>query len=644
MILLIEILDGEKMKKIIKSGLTAILLIIISLSCSTEHNFKGSFYHSPQNAQPGGEIEIKYNADSSSLAGMSDIGMIAYLYNDNLYKTTDVPLGKDGNIYTGKIKTDENTLGVLFKFVSGNDIDNNNGSGYVIFLSDENGTRIPGSLAGYGVAINRWGAYYLDLDRDKEKAFKYLKEDFDKNPKIKNRFFNSYFEVLSVVKPEKRDKIIKEELDILAETNPLDEERLLVLNDWYEDIGEKNKADFYGNILLEKFPHGKFVENLKIKEFKKEKNAEKKSELAENFEKEFPESEYIQYMYDVTANVYRDNREYEKALDFLSNNRDKTSTYRFYSIVKRMLDEDADMNTALAISELGVERSDKELKNPTDKKPDYLSESEWQKEREYYAGLNYFVKGKVLYQLNRREEALTVLEQAVDLSEKKDELINELYAKTLIENGKYDFAMSKISGFIESGYGTLQMKSYLKEAYLNEKGTESGFDEYAAQFENAAQELLIKRLRNEMILESAPQFTLNDLSGLSVSLDEYKGKTVILDFWATWCAPCRESFPAMKKSIEKYSDDDNVKFLFINSWERTSDKLKNASEFITKNDYPFHVLLDEKNKVIEKYKVSGVPTKFIIDPAGNIRFKTVGFEGSDDRLVEEISTMISMIN
>jgi len=99
----------------------------------------------------------------------------------------------------------------------------------------------------------------------------------------------------------------------------------------------------------------------------------------------------------------------------------------------------------------------------------------------------------------------------------------------------------------------------------------------------------------------------------------------------------------MKKAVEKYESDSWVKFLFINTWERVEEKTKNAADFIAKNDYPFHVLVDDENKVIEKYKVSGIPTKFIIDSEGNIRFKSIGFAGSDDKLVEELSTMISLI-
>lgn len=631
---------GDKMRLIF----AMIFPVLFVISCSGEEEFEGSFYYSPEIIKPGEEITVRYNADSSNLAGNNDINLVAYLFDDNLYKTTDITLAESGNIYSGKIKTDKNTLGVILKFVSGDNIDNNNDNGYIIFLSNKKGERIPGSLAGYGVAINTWGSYYLDLDRDKEKAFNCIKEDIDFYPGIKNKFLDAYFEIISSIKPEKKDEIIKQELNNLEKEHPESEEVLLVLNKWYGMIGHDSKAKLYENILLENYPLGKYAEDLTVKKFKLEKDVNKKLELARNFENDFPESKYVQYMYDVTANVYRDNQAYDSALEFLKENVDKTSAYRFYSIVKRMIDENADMNIALSIAELGVERSAKELSNPIEKQPEYLSEREWFEERQQIAGLNYFGMGRALYELNRREEALDVLSEATNLTKGKNDLINELYTKVLIENGKYAFAMSEISDFIKTGYGTSEMKSYLREAYLNEEGTENGFDTYAAQFEDAARELLIRRLKNEMILEPAPKFALNDLSGSVISLEDYRNKIVIIDFWATWCTPCRESFPAMKKSVEKFQDDVNVKFLFINSWERTDEKLKNASDFMTRNNYPFHVLLDEENKVIGKYKVSGIPTKFVIDSEGNIRFKSVGFEGSDDKLVDEISTMISLIN
>ena len=99
----------------------------------------------------------------------------------------------------------------------------------------------------------------------------------------------------------------------------------------------------------------------------------------------------------------------------------------------------------------------------------------------------------------------------------------------------------------------------------------------------------------------------------------------------------------MEKAVEKYSKNDNVKFLFVNSWERKKDRKASVKEFLKKNNYPFHILMDYNDKVIGDYKVSGIPTKFVIDKTGKIRFVSLGFSGNTDQLVDELSTMIDMV-
>jgi peroxiredoxin len=98
----------------------------------------------------------------------------------------------------------------------------------------------------------------------------------------------------------------------------------------------------------------------------------------------------------------------------------------------------------------------------------------------------------------------------------------------------------------------------------------------------------------------------------------------------------------MQKIVEKFKANPDVKFVFVNTWERVNDKEKNASEFITSNRYSFDVLMDNENKVVEQFKVDGIPTKFVLDKEGRIRFKSVGFDGSDDKLMNELSVMIEM--
>lgn len=147
--------------------------------------------------------------------------------------------------------------------------------------------------------------------------------------------------------------------------------------------------------------------------------------------------------------------------------------------------------------------------------------------------------------------------------------------------------------------------------------------------------------------EPAPAFTLQDMEGKEISLADLKGKVVVLDFWATWCAPCIKSFPAMQMAVDKYKNDPAVEFLFINTWEQRDDPTEFVKQFLSKRGFDFKVLFDKKdpvskrNPVVESYEVSGIPVKFIIDANGNIRHTLTGFKGGDDQAqVEELSGLI----
>jgi thiol-disulfide isomerase/thioredoxin len=230
------------------------------------------------------------------------------------------------------------------------------------------------------------------------------------------------------------------------------------------------------------------------------------------------------------------------------------------------------------------------------------------------------------------------------MQEKKNPDYNNTYA--LLAEKVYSPKQYKkeMEEFVKSGTASTAMTDGLKAVYVKEKGSDAGFDTYIDDLKKEAIVKMMEELRKSMISEVAPTFALLDLNGQKVSLSELKGKTVIADFWATWCGPCKASFPAMQKMVERYKSNPDVKFVFIDTWENGDNKEKNAADFIASNKYSFQVLMDNDNKVVESYNVEGIPTKFVIDKNGVIRFKSVGWSGSDDKLISELTAMIDLAN
>jgi len=122
----------------------------------------------------------------------------------------------------------------------------------------------------------------------------------------------------------------------------------------------------------------------------------------------------------------------------------------------------------------------------------------------------------------------------------------------------------------------------------------------------------------------------------AVQLSQYKGKVVYIDFWASWCQPCRKSFVWMNKMQSRYGDS-GLKIIAINLDESKN----NAIKFLKKIPASFEIAFDPKGRTARSYQIKAMPSSFIIDRNGNIVLAHLGFHGDDEgKLEAKIRKMI----
>ena len=123
----------------------------------------------------------------------------------------------------------------------------------------------------------------------------------------------------------------------------------------------------------------------------------------------------------------------------------------------------------------------------------------------------------------------------------------------------------------------------------------------------------------------APGFTLPDTNGKLHRLADYRGRPVIINFWTTWCPPCREEIPSMNRAW-KILEQEDIAMLAINMGEDED------TIFIFNADYPadFPILMDRAGTVIEQWPVKGLPTTYVVAPDGTLAYRAIGSREWDD--------------
>jgi len=132
---------------------------------------------------------------------------------------------------------------------------------------------------------------------------------------------------------------------------------------------------------------------------------------------------------------------------------------------------------------------------------------------------------------------------------------------------------------------------------------------------------------------AAPDFQLEDMDGEKYSLESYRGKVVILNFWATWCPPCRREIPSMEALYQTFKDE-AFAILAINEWETEDHVFAFMGQLPVEPGFP--ILFDPDSEVAQSFGVKGLPTTLLLDTQGKIVYRAVGGRDFDHPEVQKI--------
>lgn len=265
------------------------------------------------------------------------------------------------------------------------------------------------------------------------------------------------------------------------------------------------------------------------------------------------------------------------------------------------------------------------------------------------------VSSNLLYQYSmllqkqeRFDEAIEVARESYTNLERENENIASNYASLLTAKGNYLEAVNVLSGLIVKIPVREEVKSELRKVYRYAH-PQSDVDSYMDSLRNVYLGHLKSELKQKMFNRPAHSILGKDSRGKTAKLKDFKGKILVLDFWATWCVPCKASFPAMQAAVNKYTGDPEVEFLFIHTSDNTDDPLKDATAYLQDHKFTFNLLMDYRDPQTKKSPVAGsfgvrsLPTKLIVDGGGRVRFAVSGYYGNNEAVVDEISTMIQLL-
>lgn len=616
---------------------------------------------------PGATFSMTYDPKGGPLENVKNISGYAYVFNDYRWEIEDLKMKKNGAVYSADFTVPKNCAFMAFKFYGNTEnglvTDTNQDTGYMLVAFKEPKVKMPGADLAWATFRNKnfngqFGGYFKDFSIDGDATEYWLKKEVATNGNRFPEFFDTYFQVLKVQKPEKFEELGTRFLgDFTKNMKGMPEEVYLKVHHLYlYDLKNKTKADSVENVIVKQFPKGAFLRQKAYQKIMPTADATERNKLIAQFLTDFPNKSEVpssqKYFYDNIVKMqftnYFENKDYKTILAMIPNmNFANLNDAYHQNISKALYLKTVDAATIETMATPMIKLMQAKVNDLSYMSGLYWSPNQATENAKNQLNNELVIQIRMYDMLKKYKEVLETFELLPFEKRYEKASINDIHIKALESFNKPIIEVLKNAARANTLSEGATAK--LKELYLKEGKKEADFPAYLEQLkkENKTEEKIA------LIDIAAPPIKVQSADGRAKELALNSGKIIVIDFWATWCGPCKKAFPAMQQFVNDFKDDKQVEVYFISTQETKEGYKKEALAYLKEKGLKITPYFDLVKKgggtnnasfgqYAKIFNSSGIPRKVVIKD-GKIRFTSEGYSGNPGQLVDELTNVINAL-
>lgn len=655
------------LKKIVNIKLLVLVLCVSILQVKAQQS-KSRLSGMVDVPLAGSTLSMSYDAKGGPLESIREINGYAYVFNDYRWEIEDLKMKKNGAVWNVEYTVPKNCSFMAFRFYGNTDnglvTDSGQDTGYLLVVFKEPKVKMPGADLAWATFRNKdfnsqFNGYFKDFTINGDASEYWLKKEVADHGENFPKFIDTYIKILKVQKPEKFDELAHRFLgDFTKKINGQPEEVFLkVYNLYLFDLKDKPKADSLETVIQKQFPKGALMRFKAFQKIMPIADAPEKNKVINQFLADFPYTSDVpdsqKYFYDNLVKTqfgyYFETKDYKSVLALIPtmNFANLNDAYH-QNISKALYLKAVDPATIETMAVPMIKQMQQKVNDLSYMQGIYWSPNQANENAKNRLNDQLVIQIRMYDMLKKYKEVLETFELLPFQKRYEKASVNDIHVRALEALNKPIIEVLKNAARTNTLSEGLTGK--LKEAYLKEGKKESDFPAYLEE---------LKKQNNPegkialMDPVSAPAIKVQTADGKAKQLVLDSGKIIVIDFWATWCGPCKQAFPAMQQLVNNFKEDKQVEFCFISTQETRETYKKDALAYLKGKGLKLDTYFDlvkksggTNNESFSKYaaifKSSGIPRKVVIKN-GQIRFTSEGYSGNPGQLTDELTDVINLL-